>query len=67
MKSSNFWFLVLAPSLVLLHQGSWFWSDARLVLGLPVNLFYHLILSLLLSAIMIVVVLLAWPRYLDKD
>ena len=69
MKSSGYpiWVLVLVPLLVLLHQWSWFWNDARLVLGLPVNLFYHSLLSLLLSAIMFVVVRFAWPRYLDKD
>lgn len=55
------------PLLVFLHQASWFWKDARLVFGLPFNLFYHSVLSLALAAIMVAVVFLAWPRYLDED
>jgi hypothetical protein len=52
---------------VLLHQGSWFWNDARLVGGLPLNLFYHSVLSLLFSAVMLLIVWFAWPDYLDRD
>ena len=61
------WIFITVPFLVLLHQGSWLWRDARLVLGFPVNLLYHVALSLLVSAIMLLVVLFAWPRYLNKD
>ncbi len=69
MKSSSYpiWFLILVPFLVLIHQGSWLWNDARLVLGFPVNLFYHAVLSLSLCPLMLVVVRFAWPHYLDKD
>ena len=69
MKSSSYpvWVMASVPVLVLLHQGAWFWSDARLVLGLPLNLFYHSVLSLALSGLMLAVVRLAWPRYLDED
>ena len=67
--TSNYprWVWITALLLVLLHQGSWLWNDTRLVLGFPVNLLYHVALSLLISAIMLLVVLFAWPRYLDKD
>ena len=36
------------------------------ILGLPVNLFYHVGFCVLIAAVMFVVVACAWPRYLDK-
>jgi hypothetical protein len=57
----------MVPVLVLVHQSSWLWMDHRLVLGLPASLFYHVVLSVLLSAIMLLVVRRAWPDYLDKE
>lgn len=69
MNASRYpvWVWILVPFLVVLHQGPWFWSEARLVLGLPFNIFYHAVLSLLLAAIMLVIVLRGWPSYLDED
>jgi len=52
---------------VALHLNYWMWDDARLFLGLPANLLYHVVLSLFLSLVMFVLVLGAWPRYLDED
>ena len=59
--------LFLPLGLVALHLNYWMWDDARIVLGLPANLLYHVILSLFLSAVMFVLVHRAWPRYLDED
>ncbi|MGH9318722.1 MAG: hypothetical protein ACRD21_28695 [Vicinamibacteria bacterium] len=62
-KRTLFWLL---PFLAL-HLNYWMWDDARLFLGLPANLLYHVALSLLLSFVMLVLVSRAWPRYLDED
>lgn len=59
--------LVLPVIFVALHLNYWMWDETRLVAGLPVNLLYHLTLSLLLSGVMLVVVVKCWPRYLDED
>jgi hypothetical protein len=59
--------LLLAAGFVCLHLNYWMWDDARILLGLPSNLLYHVGLSLLLSAAFLVLVRRAWPRYLDED
>ncbi len=59
--------LLLPLGLVALHLNYWMWDDARIVLGLPANLLYHVILSLFLSVVLFVLVDRAWPRYLDED
>lgn len=51
----------------LLHQDFWLWEDARLVLGLPVGLTYHLVYCLAASLVMALLVKLAWPTELDHD
>ncbi len=69
LKSRRYpiWVILFVPVGLFLHQSSWLWSDHRLVGGLPVNLLYHIILSVLWSLIMLFVVRRAWPRYLDKE
>jgi hypothetical protein len=59
--------LLLAGGFVFLHLNYWMWDDARIVLGLPANLFYHVTLSLVLSLVLSILVRRAWPRYLDED
>jgi hypothetical protein len=59
--------LLLPPLFVALHLNYWMWEDGRIVLGLPANLLYHVVLSLVLSLVLFVLVLRAWPRYLDED
>ncbi len=59
--------LLLSLGLVGLHLNYWMWDDARIVLGLPLNLLYHVVLSLVLSVLLFVLVNGAWPRYLDED
>lgn len=61
------WMWLLGPALLALHLNYWMWDETRLVLGLPANLFYHLMLSLVVSVVMFVVVRRAWPAYLDRD
>jgi hypothetical protein len=59
--------LLLSLGFVALHLNYWMWDDTRLILGLPANLLYHVVLSLILTAVLLVVVYRAWPRYLDED
>ena len=46
----------------LLHNDLWLWHDARLVLGLPVGLVYHLAYCLAAAALMGLLLLLDPPR-----
>jgi hypothetical protein len=57
----------MALGFVAVHLNYWMWDDARIVLGLPANLLYHVVLSLVLSAVLFLLVRRAWPRYLDED
>lgn len=57
----------MALGFVAVHLNYWMWDDARIVLGLPANLLYHVVLSLVLSAVLFLLVYRAWPRYLDED
>jgi hypothetical protein len=59
--------LLLGLGFVALHLNYWMWDERRILLGLPANLLYHVILSLGLSAVLLVIVHRAWPRYLDED
>jgi hypothetical protein len=59
--------LLLAIGFVFLHLNYWMWDDARIVLGLPANLLYHVVLCLVLSMVLSILVRRAWPRYLDED
>ena len=52
---------------VALHLNYWLWDADGLVLGLPVNLLYHVLLTLVLSGVMLVLVRRYWPAYLDDD
>ena len=61
------WIFTVAAILVVLHQNFWLWDDGRLILGFPINLFYHIVVSVLASAVMFVVVKRAWPDYPDTE
>lgn len=56
-----------AAALYVLHQDIWFWRDAHpLVFGfLPIGLFYHAAFTLACSALLWLMVKLAWPAHLD--
>lgn len=55
------WLYALLLLAFLLHNDLWLWSDARLVLGLPVGLVYHIALCLVASGILWLLVRFAWP------
>ena len=45
----------------LLHNDLWLWNDARLVLGLPVGLVYHIGFCVGVALLMALVARYAWP------
>ena len=54
--------------LYVLHQDVWFWTDARpLVFGfMPIGLFYHAAFTVASSAVLWLLVTLAWPAHLEE-
>jgi hypothetical protein len=53
--------------LLLLHQDSWNWNNADLILGfMPVGLFYHACYSLVAAAFWGIVMKVAWPTELEE-
>lgn len=61
------WVLALPFVLTVVYLNYWMWDVPDVVLGLPANLLYHVVLSIALSPLMFAVVRRAWPRYLDED
>ncbi len=59
-------FLLIA-GIYVLHQDYWNWKNAGLIFGfLPAGLAYHAAYSLACSALMVVLVLTAWPSHLEN-
>jgi hypothetical protein len=54
--------------LYVLHQDLWFWREARpLVFGfLPIGLFYHAAFTMATSAVLWLLVKVAWPSHLEE-
>jgi len=54
--------------LYVLHQDFWFWREARpLVFGfLPIGLFYHAAFTVATSAVLWLLVKVAWPSHLEE-
>ncbi|HMV85376.1 MAG TPA: DUF3311 domain-containing protein [Blastocatellia bacterium] len=65
----QFLLTLAVAALYILHQDFWFWREARpLVLGfLPIGLFYHLIYTLAVVALMWLLVKFAWPSHLETE
>jgi hypothetical protein len=53
--------------LYALHQDLWLWDDARIVLGLPVGLTYHVIYCLGAALLLALAVRFAWPGAVDSS
>ena len=53
--------------LLALHDDFWLRDDARLMLGLPVGLVYHIGYCLAAAVLMLALVTLAWPRGLEVE
>ena len=43
-------------ALYILHNDLWWWSDGRLVLGMPIGLTYHVLFCLAVAALIAVLV-----------
>ena len=61
------WIFVILGVAVLLHLNYWLWGADRLVSGLPINLFYHVLFTLALSGVMWVIVRNGWPSFLEDE
>ena len=48
-------------ALYLLHNDLWLWNDSRLWLGLPAGLVYHIGFCVVVSAVLGLMVVYAWP------
>lgn len=53
--------------LYLLHNDLWLWHDARLVLGLPAGLAYHVAFALATAAVLGLLAWGVWPEHLEAD
>jgi hypothetical protein len=53
--------------LYLAHNDPWLRDDARVVLGLPVGLAYHVAYALVAAGLMALLVRFAWPRDLASE
>jgi hypothetical protein len=53
--------------LYFLHNDLWFWSDPRMIFGLPVGLIYHVLYCVAASVLMFALVRYAWPRGLEVE
>ena len=59
---------LLVVAVYVLHQDFWNWKKPELVLGvLPVGLAYHAFYACLASAMMFILVKLAWPAKLEAE
>jgi hypothetical protein len=54
--------VALLVALFALHQDVWFWRDARVVLGVPVGLAYHVAFSVAVTVVLALAVRWGWPR-----
>lgn len=53
--------------LYILHNDLWLWNDPRLLFGLPVGLTYHILFCVAVAALMLILVVRAWPRDLEVE
>ena len=59
--------ILILSSVYLAHQDFWNWTRVEpLLFGfLPIGLWYHVVYSLLVSALMWLLVTFAWPKSLE--
>ncbi len=66
-QKTKIWPLSVLLVLLILFFNVWMWNNDALILGLPINLLYHIGLCVLTTLSMLVIVRLAWPHYLDVE
>ena len=60
------WPLLALLALALAFENFWMWSDSRLVLGVPINLAYHVGLCVAATGVLAAVVRWGWPGNPDE-
>ena len=66
-QKTKIWPLSVLLVLLILFFNTWMWDNDALILGLPINLLYHIGLCVLTTLCMLVIVRLAWPYHLDAE
>ncbi len=66
-QQTKIWPLGILLILLILFFNFWMWDNNALILGLPINLLYHIGLCVLTTLSMLVIVRLAWPHHLDAE
>lgn len=66
-RQTKIWPLSVLFVLLILFFNIWMWDNDTLILGLPINLLYHIGLCVLTTLCMLVIVRLAWPHHLDME
>ncbi len=66
-QQTKIWPLGILLILLILFFNFWMWDNNALILGLPINLLYHIVMCVLTSLSMLVIVRLAWPHHLDAE
>ena len=66
-QQTKIWPLSVLLVLLILFFNIWMWDNDTLVLGVPINLLYHIGLCVLTTLCMLVIVRLAWPHHLDME
>ena len=64
MRNVVYGLLVL---LYVLHTDVWYWTDPRIVASLPIGVTYHVVWTLLVSAVFWLAVRHAWPSELERN
>lgn len=67
MKKVSLVAVVVFILLAILHQDSWNWNKATLVMGfMPIGLAYHALYSIVAATFWALIVKFAWPTYLEE-
>ncbi len=66
-RQTKIWPLSVLLILLILFFNIWMWDNDALILGLPINLLYHIGLCVLTTLSMLAIVRLAWPHHLDAE
>lgn len=66
-RRTQLWPLGVLLVLLILFFNFWMWDWDALVLGLPINLLYHIGLCIVATLAMVAIVRLAWPHHLDEE
>ena len=61
------WSLLAVGAAYVAYFNYWMWDDDSLVLGVPVNLLYQVLLTISFSVVMWALVRWGWPSDLDED